>query len=80
MVTIRIDEHECEVRENALLGHVLHELKNANIRKSPRTGAPRGLFCGMGICYECIVTINGRSGIRSCMTRVKPGMKVETDT
>ncbi|MDP2699787.1 FAD-dependent oxidoreductase [Thalassospira sp.] len=38
---------------------------------------PRGVFCGMGVCNECIVRIDGVSGQRSCMVPVCDGMKVE---
>ena len=41
-------------------------------------GEPRAPLCGMGICYECRVTIDGAPQQRSCMTRVKPGMRVFT--
>jgi len=41
-------------------------------------GAPRGLFCGMGICFDCLVTVDGRPNVRACMTTVQPGMVVET--
>ena len=37
---------------------------------------PRGLFCGMGICFDCLVTIDGIADQRACMTPVQPGMKV----
>lgn len=40
-------------------------------------GHPRGLFCGMGICHDCLVTIDGRSSQRACMTKVQDGMRVE---
>ena len=40
-------------------------------------GTPRGLFCGMGICQECIVTVDGKSGQRACMTTLAIGMQVE---
>jgi D-hydroxyproline dehydrogenase subunit alpha len=40
------------------------------------TGAPRGLHCGMGACYDCVVTVDGRIGQRACMTRVADGMRV----
>jgi NADPH-dependent 2,4-dienoyl-CoA reductase/sulfur reductase-like enzyme len=39
-------------------------------------GTPRGVFCGMGICSECLVTIDGRPGERACMTPVREGMTV----
>lgn len=48
------------------------------LRKS-RTGEPRGIFCGMGICYECLVTIDGVPHQRACMRVVQPGMTVVTD-
>jgi predicted molibdopterin-dependent oxidoreductase YjgC len=43
------------------------------------SGAPRGPLCGMGICLECRVTINGQSQCRSCQTLCEPGMEVRTD-
>ena len=42
-------------------------------------GEPRGPLCGMGICFECRVAINGRPHCRSCQTLCEPGMKVDTD-
>lgn len=41
-----------------------------------RTGAPRGLFCGMGVCFDCLVTVDGRAGQRACLTKVAPGMRI----
>jgi len=40
---------------------------------------PRGPLCGMGICMECRVTINGLAHARSCQTLCEPGMEVRTD-
>ena len=42
------------------------------------TGQPRGPLCGMGICFECRVTINGVAQQRSCQTLCCEGMEVET--
>jgi sarcosine oxidase subunit alpha len=42
------------------------------------TGQPRGPLCGMGICYECRVTINGEPHARSCQILCRPGMQVIT--
>ena len=39
----------------------------------------RGPLCGMGICFECRVTLNGRAHERSCQTVCEPGMEVRTD-
>ena len=38
----------------------------------------RTLFCGMGVCYQCLVTVDGIRDVRACMTKIRPGMKIET--
>jgi D-hydroxyproline dehydrogenase subunit gamma len=43
------------------------------------TGEPRGALCGMGICFECRVTIDRRTHSRSCQTLCEPGMEVSTN-
>ncbi len=42
------------------------------------TGQPRAALCGMGICYECRVTIDGVAHSKSCQVLCVPGMKVVT--
>jgi predicted molibdopterin-dependent oxidoreductase YjgC len=39
---------------------------------------PRGLFCGMGACQDCLVAVDGVEGVRACLTPVQPGMAVTT--
>ena len=46
------------------------------LRSSPG-GAPRGLYCGIGVCQECRVVVDG-SVVRSCVTPVVAGMRVTT--
>jgi D-hydroxyproline dehydrogenase subunit gamma len=43
------------------------------------TRQPRGPLCGMGICFECRVSINGRPHCRGCQILCAPGMDVRTD-
>jgi predicted molibdopterin-dependent oxidoreductase YjgC len=43
------------------------------------SGALRGPLCGMGICFECRVTIDRRAHQRSCQTICRPGMEIQTD-
>jgi predicted molibdopterin-dependent oxidoreductase YjgC len=47
--------------------------------RSSVTGEPRGPLCGMGICFECRVSIDGAPHCRSCQTVCKNGMDVRTD-
>jgi sarcosine oxidase subunit alpha len=43
------------------------------------SGEQRSPLCGMGICFECRVEINGRPHCRSCQILARPGMEVSTD-
>lgn len=45
-----------------------------------RHGQPRGLFCGIGLCFDCLVTVNGTPNVRACLTPVAAGMVVQTGT
>ena len=45
------------------------------LRASPGERAPRGLFCGIGICQECVVVVEGRT-VPSCLLAVRDGMRV----
>ena len=40
-------------------------------------GAPRGIFCGIGICFDCLLIIDGHPNQRGCITVVQSGMTVE---
>ena len=42
------------------------------------SGQPRGLYCGIGACFDCLVTIDGRIGRRACMEKAIDGMQVES--
>jgi hypothetical protein len=46
--------------------------------ESHRRKRARGIYCGMGICYECIMVVNGSPNIRACQTRALPGMIIAT--
>ena len=46
-------------------------------RTAAISGAPRGPFCMMGACFECLSVVDGRAGVRTCMTPVRGGMRIE---
>ena len=39
---------------------------------------PRGLLCGIGVCFDCLITLNGESNVRACMTRIEAGDDVRS--
>lgn len=45
-------------------------------RRTLLSGEPRALYCGMGICFDCLVTVNGRANVRACLTLAQPGDEV----
>lgn len=47
---------------------------------SPVTGSPRSAYCGMGVCFECLVEIDGVSNQQACLTTVREGMHVRLQT
>jgi D-hydroxyproline dehydrogenase subunit gamma len=48
------------------------------LRITAVTGTPRGVFCGMGVCFDCLVVIDGEPSRRACVTFATEGMQVET--
>jgi hypothetical protein len=49
-----------------------------DLRRTRRDGQPRGLFCGIGLCFDCLVTVNGVPSQRACLVQVAPGDEVKT--
>lgn len=45
-------------------------------RRTGRAGAERNPYCGMGVCYECLMEIDGLPNQQSCMITVREGMRV----
>jgi predicted molibdopterin-dependent oxidoreductase YjgC len=50
----------------------------SRFRTTPVSGAERGAYCMMGVCFECLVAIDGRSNRQSCLVTIEEGMRVET--
>ena len=49
-----------------------------SLRKTRIKGEERSIFCGIGICWDCVVTINGRANQRACLIEVRDGMVVSS--
>lgn len=77
-VTIIIDGVPVAVESGTSLAAVLLSRGRWQFRRSP-SGEPRGPLCGMGICFECVVTVDGVPNVRACLEPVRNGMDVVTD-
>ncbi|MCC7170690.1 MAG: FAD-dependent oxidoreductase [Planctomycetes bacterium] len=76
-VRIDVDGRSIEVDADASLAAALITANVATTRTSVR-GEPRGPLCGMGVCFECRATVDDFPHVRTCMTRVRAGMRVRT--
>jgi len=48
-----------------------------SLRKTRFNNKERGVFCGIGVCFDCLVVIDGITNQRACLIEAKPGMKVQ---
>lgn len=76
-VRIQVDGRELTVRADATLASALMDADVIGFRTSV-SGDARAPLCGMGVCYECRVWVDGEAHRRSCMMRVRDGMVVVT--
>lgn len=76
-ITITVDGRQVTVDHADSLAVALLNADIVALRASI-TGEPRGPLCGMGICFECRVRVDGRSHVRSCLEPLREGMEVVT--
>ena len=78
MVTILVGGRPVQARKGEMiLAALLAEGIIVN-RYTTKKHEPRGLFCGIGQCTDCMMIVNGIPNIRTCITPVEDGMTVET--
>jgi aerobic-type carbon monoxide dehydrogenase small subunit (CoxS/CutS family) len=77
-VAVVVDGVRTEVPAAVSVAAALTVCGRTAFRESRPSGEPRGVFCGMGACHECAVTIDGVRGVRACITPVAAGMRVDT--
>ena len=74
---IVVDDRRARVPAGITVAAALHNLGVAALRRSVR-GDARGVLCGMGVCFECRVTIDGVPHQRACLRSVSHGMRIQT--
>ena len=78
MLTVSVDGEPAEAYPGETVATLLLALGRQTFRHTDHLHAPRGLFCGMGVCFDCLVTVDGQANVRACMTPVQAGMTIET--
>lgn len=77
-VEILVDGHPVRAYEGESVAAALLAAGRRALRSTPLRGEPRGLYCGIGACFDCVMTVDGEPGVRTCQTPVRAGMRVDT--
>ncbi|MFE9621922.1 (2Fe-2S)-binding protein [Streptomyces sp. NPDC006527] len=75
---ITFDGREIEALPGQTLAAALWSAGVTSWRTTRAGGRPRGVFCGIGVCFDCLVTVDGRPDQRACLVPAAPGADVRT--
>ena len=76
-VTLVIDGKPVTARDGDTVAAAMFAAGLHHCRTTPVSGAPRAPFCMMGVCFDCLVTVDGIGNRQGCLVRVRDGMHVE---
>ncbi|HNZ82291.1 MAG TPA: (2Fe-2S)-binding protein [Sedimentibacter sp.] len=77
-VLIFVDDKPIVAREGEMIAAALIANGIYVNRYTMHKGKPRGIYCAIGRCTDCIMTVDGVPNIRTCVTEVKEGMRITT--
>jgi predicted molibdopterin-dependent oxidoreductase YjgC len=77
-IEVRIDGTPATARAGDTVAAALIAAGLDHCRTTPVSGAPRAPYCMMGVCFDCLVTIDGVGNRQGCLVRVRPGLAIET--
>ncbi|WP_305787142.1 (2Fe-2S)-binding protein [Symbioplanes lichenis] len=76
-IRIEVDGQPVEAEEGQTIAGVLLSQGRVSWRRSAKTGKARGIFCGIGVCFDCLVVVNGLRDVRACQRRAADGDRVD---
>jgi sarcosine oxidase subunit alpha len=75
---IEVDGDKIVAYEGETIASAILAAGRRTLRYTPQKGHPRGVYCGIGLCHDCIMTVDGVPNTRTCQTLATPGCRVET--
>ena len=78
MIAVTIDGRAAQVRAGDTVAAALLSAGVLASRAADVSGAPRAPYCMMGVCFECLVTVDGIGNRQGCLVPVAAGMRIET--
>ena len=76
-VSLTIEGKRVEARPGDTVAAAMLAAGFEHCRTTPIGGTPRAPYCMMGVCFECLVTIDGAGNRQGCLVAVREGMRVE---
>ena len=73
-----VDGRQIEARAGDTIAAALLAAGLASTRETPVSNTPRAPYCMMGVCFECVVTVDGVANRQGCLMPVSDGMVIET--
>ena len=77
MITFQFNGQSLTAAEGQSVAAALLAIQERVTRHTRIAGKPRGIFCGIGTCFDCLLIIDGLSNQRSCIIEIKEGMVLE---
>lgn len=77
-VTITVDGESVTGIAGQSIAGVVMACGQLELRRTASEGRPRGVFCGIGVCFDCLVEVNGVQDVRACQRKVRDGDAVVT--
>lgn len=77
-IKVIVDGREIWGYENEMIAATLTANGIRTFRKTKKKKEPRGVFCAIGKCTDCVMTVNGQPNVRTCVTPIEEGMVIET--
>jgi len=77
-IKFTFDDQVITAKSGQSVGAALLAAEVRKLRTTRFDQNPRGVFCGIGVCFDCLVVIDGIASQRACIVEVKSGMKVQT--
>jgi D-hydroxyproline dehydrogenase subunit gamma len=74
---LRVDGERVPAYPGETIAAALVAAGRRALRHTALRGEPRGVYCAMGVCGECVMVVNGEPGVRTCVTLAAPGMTVQ---
>jgi predicted molibdopterin-dependent oxidoreductase YjgC len=77
-LTVTVDGRPVQALPGRTVAAALWAAGITSWRTTRGSGGPRGVFCGIGVCFDCLVTVNDRPNQRACLVPVRSGDSIRT--